>query len=78
MLGWENKLSVTCIISEIFDLWSKDKEEGFIMEFIISDWMPLLLLIGGGSLTLSLILLLVTNSYTKKKIKEMEHEETSI
>ncbi|MDQ0862038.1 hypothetical protein [Bacillus sp. V2I10] len=45
------------------------------MEFVFEAWIPWLLWIGGGSLILSLFLLLSTNSYTKKKLKEMEQED---
>jgi hypothetical protein len=51
----------------------KDYKGGFYMLF--EAWMPLLLCIGGGSLILSLLLLLSTNRYTKKKLKEMEQED---
>ncbi|WP_299092872.1 hypothetical protein [uncultured Metabacillus sp.] len=44
------------------------------MEFVFLPW---LLGIGGGTLLLSLLLLLSSNKYTRKKLKEMEQEDTS-
>jgi hypothetical protein len=47
------------------------------MEFVFVEWLPWLLWIGGGSLILFLLLLLSTNRYTKKKLKDMEQEDAS-
>jgi ABC-type phosphate transport system permease subunit len=47
------------------------------MEFVFIKYLPWLLGIGVGSLILSLLMLLTTNRYTKKKLKELEQEDAS-
>jgi hypothetical protein len=48
---------------------------GFCMETVFGTWIPWLLWIQGGCLVLFLLLLLFTNSYTKKKLEEMEQQD---
>jgi hypothetical protein len=46
------------------------------MEFIFEALMPWMLLIASGCLILSLILLVMTNRYTRKKLEEMNQEDS--
>ena len=76
-LGKINEKDVNILLSPRPQYFEKYTDWGQICmkEFVFEAWQPWLLGIGGGSLILSMLLLLFTNSYTKKKLKEMEQED---